>query len=98
MKLQGTRSTWFIRSIVMPAQAGIQGGRGWIPTFAGMTEPSCQFVARIIPAHVFSKEARSSKNEVKRNLGLCLTTSELWARFRRAWESWVLLEIGVTLY
>ena len=33
------------------------GGRGWIPAFAGMTEPSCQFVARILPAHVFSKES-----------------------------------------
>ena len=31
-------------------------GMGWIPAFAGMTEPSCQVVARIIPAHVFSKE------------------------------------------
>ena len=40
----------------MPAQAGIQGGRGWIPAFAGMTKTLCEVVARILPADVFSKE------------------------------------------
>jgi hypothetical protein len=37
----------------MPAKAGIQGVMGWIPAFAGMTEPSCRFVARIVPAMYF---------------------------------------------
>ena len=43
---------------VMPAKAGIQATEGgWIPAFAGMTEALCQFVAQIVLAHVFSKEA-----------------------------------------
>jgi hypothetical protein len=28
----------------------------WIPAFAGMTEPWCLIIAKIIPAQVFSKE------------------------------------------
>jgi hypothetical protein len=38
------------------------GGMGWIPAFAGMTEPSCQVVARIIPAHVISKEGLGQRS------------------------------------
>ena len=41
---------------VMPAQAGIQGRRGWIPAFAGMAEASCQFVAQILLARLCSNE------------------------------------------
>jgi hypothetical protein len=42
---------------------------GWIPAFAGMTETSCQFVARIIPAHVFSKE-HTKGHEVRKKRAL----------------------------
>jgi len=41
----------------MPAEAGIQG-RGWIPAFAGMTDASCQVIAQILTADVFSQETQ----------------------------------------
>ncbi|MGZ9213057.1 MAG: hypothetical protein ACXW53_14270, partial [Candidatus Binatia bacterium] len=40
----------------------------WIPAFAGMTEPRSLFVAHIIPAHVFSKEARRTRRFRKNNI------------------------------
>jgi hypothetical protein len=40
----------------MPANAGIHERVGMDTAFAGMTEASCQLVARIMPVHVFSKE------------------------------------------
>ena len=52
----------------MPAEAGIQGGRGWIPAFAGMTDASYEFVAQIVPAQVFSKKVTKVAKERKKYL------------------------------
>ena len=49
------RSLWLSPTRTSTALMWRPHGRT-MPAFAGMKETSCQFVARIIPAHVFSKE------------------------------------------